>query len=150
VSPAGGPTATTTWPRAPRSARTASVNAVTSSDPNATLTTRPCDAVGAISGSCPEQDAGDVGEGLEPAGPGAEVLAPPGQLGLGEEDVGEQRRLSVARAVADEHRRAPAVLRVLDRRLLAHATRRARTAPVLVGEEQRPGLEVDRVREDLD
>ena len=47
---------------------------------------------------------------------------------LGEHDVGEQRRLAVAGAVADQHRRAAAVLRVLDRRLLAHATRRAGAA----------------------
>ena len=49
--------------------------------------------------------------------------APVGQRVLGEHDVSEQRCLAIARAVADENGGLPAVLRVLDRRLLADAAR---------------------------
>ena len=62
--------------------------------------------------------------------------APRGERVLGEHDVGEQRGLAVAGAVADQHRGLPAVPRVLDRRLLARAARRARAAAVLVREQQ--------------
>ena len=78
--------------------------------------------------------AANVAQGLERDELDAVRRAPVRERALGEDDVGEQRRLPVARAVADHHRGPAPVPGVLDRRLLARAAARAGAAAVLVRE----------------
>src|SRR5581483_5785110 len=141
--PAGDPTSSTAWPRTARSAATASVRGVVSSDPSATR-------IPSRYSSFTDQRRPHVGEPVEGDEGHTARGAPARQRALREQGVREERRLAVARPVADEHRRAPAAGRVLDRCLLAHAAARTRAAAVLVGELESPGLPVDGIRVDGD
>src|SRR6266480_4944271 len=80
--------------------------------------------------SLPAEEDMNVGQRCELDVVDGADLTPLGQPSLGEQDVGEQGRLAIADAVADEHRRATASAGVLDRRLLACAAARAGAAPI--------------------
>src|SRR5437763_2081205 len=89
----------------------------------------------------------DVGQRVEFDVVDGTDLAPLGQPSLGEEHVGQERRLAIARAIADEDGRTTTPPGVFDRRLLARSTTGARAAAVEVREVEGAGGPVDGVGE---
>src|SRR5207302_861894 len=91
-----------------------------------------------------------VGERVEKLELDAAEFTPLGEACLGKQHVGEQRRLAVADAVADEDRRAPPPTSLLDRRLLARAAAGARATAIEVRELEGARGPVDGVGEQRD